>query len=101
LLGKICESRRAKIEIYQQHNILRITADKTTAEYAADDIEKALKSVVTRKLQLKPWISSLEKNKVPQDEKVATLYTDDDFNLVNSLTRAVIQRMDNSNTVRV
>jgi hypothetical protein len=85
--------------MYQQHNILRITADKTTAEYAADDIEEALKSVITRKLQLKPWISSLEDSKVPQDEKVVTLYTDDDFHLVNSLTRVVVQRMDNSNTV--
>jgi hypothetical protein len=30
---------------------------------------------------------------------VVTLYTDDDFHLVNSLTRVVVQRMDNSNTV--
>jgi hypothetical protein len=93
--------RKAQIQIHQQHSILRITADKTTAEYVAEDIEEALQNVETKKVQLKAWIPWLEKAKVPEDKKLATLYTEEDFRMVTSLTRASIQRMDNTNTVRL
>jgi hypothetical protein len=93
--------RKAKIEIHQQHSVLRITADRTTAEYVADDIEEALQNVETKKVQLKSWIPWLDTAKVPEDQKLATLYTEEDFHMVTSLTRASIQRMDNTNTVRL
>lgn len=100
LLNKISGLRKAQIQIHQQHSILRITANKTTCEYAADDIEEALQNIETKKLQLKPWIPWLEEAKIPEDKKLATLYTEEDFRMVTSLTRASIQRMDNANTVR-
>lgn len=80
--------------------MLRITADKTTAEYAADDIEEALRNVHSQKLRLKNWANILDKAKLPADNKLVTLYTDDDFNLVTSLVGASVQRMDHANTVR-
>jgi hypothetical protein len=79
---------------------LRITADKATAEYAADDIEEALQGTESKKMNLKPWIPCLEKDKQPTDQKLAPLYTEKDFEAVTAFTRASIQRMDNANTVR-
>jgi hypothetical protein len=98
-LTKIGRARKAKLEVQPQQSVLRITADKTTAEYAADDIEEALQSTEVKKVQLQPWIPYLEKGKVPKDGMLATLYTQKDFDMVTSLTRASIQRMDNKNTV--
>jgi hypothetical protein len=79
---------------------LRITADKSTAEYAADDIEEALHGTESKKMNLKPWIPCLEKDKQPADQKLAPLYTEEDFDAVTTFTRASVQRMDNVNTVR-
>jgi hypothetical protein len=78
---------------------LRITADKATAEYAADDIEEALHDTESRKMNLKPWISCLVKDRVPADQKLAPLYTEEDLEAVTKFTRASVQRMDNVNTV--
>jgi hypothetical protein len=99
LLDQISGARKAKIEIHHPHSILRITADKTTAEYAANDIEEALKNIERKKMHLKAWIPCLKQDKVPKDQKLTTLYTDEDFQMVTSLTSASIQRMDNANTV--
>ncbi|KAH7082192.1 mitochondrial inner-membrane-bound regulator-domain-containing protein [Paraphoma chrysanthemicola] len=98
-LDKISNARNVKIELHQEHSVIRITADKNTAEYAADDIDKVLDGAISRKLQLKPWIKSLEPDKVPQNHKLATLFTKEDFDMITSLTHASIQRMDNTNTL--
>ncbi|KAF1919148.1 mitochondrial inner-membrane-bound regulator-domain-containing protein [Ampelomyces quisqualis] len=99
LLDRISNARKAKIEVYPQHSILRITADKTTAEYTADDIEEALRNVHSQKLRLNHWAKFLDKAKLPPDNKLVTLYTDDEFRLVTSLTGASVQRMDDANTM--
>ncbi|KAL5116451.1 hypothetical protein ACEQ8H_005687 [Pleosporales sp. CAS-2024a] len=101
LLENISTARRARIEVYQPHSILRITADKTTAEYAANDVEEALQKIELKKVQLKAWIPHLEEGTVPKDKKLAKLYDDDDFRLITSLMRSNIQRMDNANTLIV
>jgi hypothetical protein len=54
-LDRIGQDRRAKIEVHWPHNVVRITADKNTAEYAADDIEQLLRSVATKTFKLQPW----------------------------------------------
>lgn len=100
MLSKVAAERRAKLEIFPAHSVLRITADKTTAEYAADDIEQALVATCSKKLHLKPWTHLLTKEKVPDNGKLATLFTQEHFDMITSLTRATIQSMDNSNTVR-
>ncbi|KAF2029350.1 hypothetical protein EK21DRAFT_68022 [Setomelanomma holmii] len=98
-LNKISSARKVRIEVHKEHNVIRITADKNTAEYAADDVDKALDSTEVRKLQLKSWIPSLKQEKVPNNQKLATLFTQEDFDMITSLTRASIQRMDNANTL--
>jgi len=101
ILTKISGARKARIEVYQPHNVLRITADKTTAEYAANDIVDTLRTHIASKLQLKIWKPHLEEGKAPKDGKLATLYSDEDFRIVTNVTRTSIQRMDNANTVRL
>jgi hypothetical protein len=99
ILRKISETRKARLEIHHAHSVLRITADKTTAEYAANDIEEALQNTVTRKMQLRPWIPCLEENNSPKDRNLEKLYTQDDLDMVTSLTRTSIQKTDNANQV--
>ncbi|KAH7382225.1 mitochondrial inner-membrane-bound regulator-domain-containing protein [Pyrenochaeta sp. MPI-SDFR-AT-0127] len=90
-LKKIGRIRRAKLEISKKHNVLRITADKTTAEYAANDVEEALQNAEVKRLQLKPWLPSLAHEKLPKDSKLVSLYSQVDLDMVTKLTRTSIQ----------
>ncbi|CAI6333173.1 unnamed protein product [Periconia digitata] len=58
-LDRVGIIRKAKIEIDASSSVIRITADKTTAEYAADDIEQLLKGIHSTRLDLKKWIPYL------------------------------------------
>jgi len=61
-LDRVGKERRAKIEVHWPHSVLRITADKNTAEYAADDVEQLLQNTETKRFNLKPWIPHLDTN---------------------------------------
>lgn len=66
--------RNAKVEIHWPTSVLRITADKNTAEYTADDVEEALSKARTTSLELKRWARQL---RVPLDASlVASLPID-------------------------
>lgn len=58
-LARIARIRNAKAEIHWPTNVLRITADKNTAEYTADDVEAALSTARTTSLDLKHWVGQL------------------------------------------
>lgn len=79
--------------------MLRITADKNTAEYTADDIEEALSNAQTTSLDLKPWLTRLDKARLPSDNNLTSIFTQD-IDLVSSLTRAHITISD-QHTVRL
>jgi hypothetical protein len=49
------------MEIYWPHHVLRITADKNSAEYAARDVEAVLKGTSRLQLNLEPWRPFLAK----------------------------------------
>lgn len=98
-LAKIRQTRKVKLEIQLAQSVLRITSDKTTAEYAANDVEEALQNTAVTRVDLEPWTKYLVKSKVPEDGMLATLYTQEDFDMVASLSGVSIQRMDNKNTV--
>ena len=70
--------------------MLRITADKNTAEYAAHDIEEALRNVKSAPFQLKPWVPLLAEGKVPKGNKLTALYSQNDLEMVTTLTRASV-----------
>lgn len=59
-LARIARTRGAVVEIHWPTKILRITADKNTAEYTADDVETALAKARTKALSLKPWMPQLD-----------------------------------------
>lgn len=89
-LDKIGRARRAKLEIYSKDSVLRITADKNTAEYAANDVEEAMQNMEVRRLLLKPWIPLLVHEKLPKDPKLTSLYSQADLDMVMKLTRTSI-----------
>lgn len=90
ILDKVGTSRRAKLEVFEDHNVLRITADKTTAEYAATDIEESLQNTEVKRLNLKPWVPLLVKEKVPEGARLHSLFTKSDYDTVSTLTRTSI-----------
>lgn len=59
-LDRIGKARIAKIDVVPSEKVLRITADKFTAEYAADDIEQLLQKSESRRLHFKPWVPHLK-----------------------------------------
>ncbi|KAF3040740.1 hypothetical protein E8E12_008460 [Didymella heteroderae] len=63
-LARIARIRKAKAEIHWPTNVLRITADKTTAEYTADDVEAVLSKARTTSLDLKLWVGQLNEARV-------------------------------------
>lgn len=84
--------RKAKFQIYKPHAIIRITADKSTAEYAANDIEEALQHTEVRRMHLKNYLKVLVDGAVPKDEKLdlAVLYSQKDLGAIASLTKTSI-----------
>jgi hypothetical protein len=78
---------------------VRITADKMTAEYTADDVEKALANFHVIKLQLKPWKPYVRENMVQKDRDLSTLYTQEQLDMVSSLTRVGIQKTNSGDSV--
>lgn len=66
-LARIARVRNAKIEIHWPTNVLRVTADKNTAEYTADDIEAALSKARTTMFQPQRWIEQLDKNRLSKN----------------------------------
>lgn len=75
------------MEIHWPTNVLRITADKNSAEYTADDVEEALGKARTTSLDLKPWAARVnEARLLPNISLAASLPTD----YVSSLTSTSI-----------
>jgi hypothetical protein len=94
LLEKIRRTRRAKIDIYKAHDVLRITADKTTAEYAANDIEEAFQHTEMKRMNLNSYLRQIANADVTLDPKsnlVSLFFTQKDFDVVSMLTRTSIE----------
>jgi hypothetical protein len=84
-LDRIGRERKAKIEIHswdykddrldQSHtaHVLRITADKSTAEYAADDVQDLLKNAETERFSLEPWLPFMLEDKVDKNSTAAKI----------------------------
>ncbi|KAF9690835.1 hypothetical protein EKO04_011134 [Ascochyta lentis] len=90
-LARIAKIRNAKVEIHWPTNVLRITADKNTAEYTANDVEAALSKTHTTSLHLNRWVALLNlPNSLPNDGLAASLPAD----YVSSLTGAHIYPTD-------
>ncbi|KAF1958334.1 hypothetical protein CC80DRAFT_442254 [Byssothecium circinans] len=87
-LDRIGQDRKAKVEIFGANNVVRITADKNTAEYAADDIEQLIQNVETKSLDLEAWAPYLAEN--TSVEGVKRLFSEKDLRAVSTMTEASI-----------
>ncbi|KAF2875468.1 mitochondrial inner-membrane-bound regulator-domain-containing protein [Massariosphaeria phaeospora] len=65
-LDRIGLERKAKLEIHWEHSVLRITADKSTAEYAADDVEQLLQRTESKRFTLSDWTPLLAEHPSPR-----------------------------------
>ncbi|KAJ4360937.1 uncharacterized protein N0V89_001506 [Didymosphaeria variabile] len=89
-LDRIGEARKAKLEVNAADKVLRITADKHTAEYAADDVERLLQASESRRFHLNEWIPHLE-TLGTAEPTTADVFPEDVRATVASLTGAQIQ----------
>lgn len=99
----MANARKATLEVSQKdvrrEGVLRITADKSTAEYAAQDIEEALQNIETRHIQLKPWKSSLAHGVISKDKDLSSLYAHKDLEMVATTVGTSVEVADD-HTVR-
>ena len=87
-LDTVGNERKAKIEIHHHHNVVRITADKTTAEYAADDIEKLLLTSTRKQYRLSNWAPFLADD-VPK-ENLTSIFTAPKLELIANQSRTFV-----------
>lgn len=72
--------------------ILRITAAKSNAEYAADDIEELLKSTHAQTFLIKPWVPLLQEDQVPK-KKLFEIFSRDSLRTVGDLTGTALKAL--------
>ncbi|KAI4651833.1 hypothetical protein J4E93_002029 [Alternaria ventricosa] len=99
LFDKIRRTRRVRLDMYKPDNALRITSDKTTAEYAANDIEEAFQHTELKRMNLNNYLRQLANGPVALDSKsnlVTLFYTQKDFDVVSALTRTSIEAVGKS-----
>lgn len=87
-LDKIGKTRMAKLEVSAADKVVRITADKHTAEYTADDVEQLLQASESLRVNLKDWSPLLEID----NPTVENVFPQNVLSTVGSLTGAYLQR---------
>jgi hypothetical protein len=80
-----------KFETSAADNVLRITADKSAAEYAADDVELLLQSTEAVHFHIKTWRPYLELVS-GAEPTVYNVFPDHVLQTVGALTGAYLQR---------
>lgn len=93
-LDRIGQTRKARLEVDTADKVLRITADKHTAEYAANDVELLLQASESQRFHFSTWVPHLEMidGAEPTAERV---FSDDLMATVTALTGAQLQRATN------
>jgi hypothetical protein len=94
----IASTRKAKLQVHRGDNVVRITADKNAAEFAANDIEDVLRNTETATVPMKGWNVHLYDPRLgPAKNKerfgtsdVTRLFAQKDIDHVAELTRTDI-----------
>jgi hypothetical protein len=94
----IASTRKAKLQVHRGDNVVRITADKNAAEFAANDIEDALRNAEMAIVPMKGWNVHLYDPRLgPAENKerfgtsdVTRLFAQKDIDHVAELTRTDI-----------
>ena len=84
-------TRKVKTEIINS-SVIRITAPKSNAEYAANDIEQLLQDTETHKFRLQDWDNAglLDKSRIPGEDLIK-IYTSESLEIVGKASGAYIQ----------
>jgi hypothetical protein len=96
-LARIARVRNAKAEIHWTSNVLRITADKVTAEYTADDVEATLSKAYSKTFTPEHWKGLLAEQQVSKRSRLSASLP---LDYVSSLTGTYLARNNNKDTVR-
>ncbi|KAG9203212.1 hypothetical protein G6514_003130 [Epicoccum nigrum] len=97
-LARIARVRNAKAEIHWTSNVLRITADKVTAEYTADDVEATLSKAYSKTFTPEHWKGLLAEQQV---SKRSSLSASLPLDYVSSLTGTYLARNNNKDTIQI
>jgi hypothetical protein len=91
-LDEIAMIRKAKFELYKPHDTLRITADKSTADYAANDVEEALRNTERKWMNLKNYMGLLADDVIQKVKEVGltTLFSQKHLDAISALTKTSI-----------
>ncbi|KAF2476899.1 uncharacterized protein BDR25DRAFT_370716 [Lindgomyces ingoldianus] len=92
ILDEVGATRKAKIEIYWPHNVLRITADKSSAEYAAEDIQNHLLNTELQQFNLKPWVPFLSEDQM-MGKKLSSVLSQQNLQAAEKLSGAQVQEL--------
>ncbi|KAF2712984.1 hypothetical protein K504DRAFT_369936 [Pleomassaria siparia CBS 279.74] len=94
IYNQIGRDRKARVEVYQEHNAIRITANKSTAEYAADDVQQLLSNTERAVLDLAPFRRLLIEDPTLEDSTTRGLSLTT-LEAVGRLSRTYIQVVKN------
>jgi hypothetical protein len=95
VLDCVARARKVKTEIINS-TVIRITAAKSNAEYAADDIEQLLQATETRKFRLRDWQKAglLDESRTRTGELIK-LYNSESLEVIGKASGAYIQSVSN------
>jgi hypothetical protein len=94
-LVEIGQKQQAKLEVYREQNIVRITADKTTAMQVLEDFDDLRSSILNRRIEVRPDAAgSLLANK-SEPGKANLLFKDDIARICNLTKTAAVINKDN------
>lgn len=90
--------RKVKLATYGS-DVLRITADKSTAEYAADDIEELLRDTEVQKFDIQPWVWAIQEDRLPKDN-LSSIFSQDSLQTVGQLSGTIVEVVSNHQVCR-
>ncbi|KAF2449766.1 hypothetical protein P171DRAFT_379938 [Karstenula rhodostoma CBS 690.94] len=91
VLDRIGRNRKARLDVNTADKVLRITADKHTAEYAANDVEQLLLASESQRFHFNTWVPHL-KTLNGAEPTIDSVFPGDVLATVTSLTGAQLQR---------
>ena len=89
-LDRIASSRLVKIESCPRPDVIRITANLSSAEYAAGDVESCLATAQEDSFNLREWKPHMIASAVP-DGKMAGLFSQADLKTIENVSGAVLR----------
>lgn len=87
ILDTIAANRSAQVEVHNSACVIRITADRWTAEYAAGDVVAALENLHVMPVDLRPFVE----RRTEVADLAVTLLGSEAIRMIEGLTRTEVQ----------